>query len=81
MINATAGSLIMAVITAILGMVGVSSALIGYLADKSTKLERIAQFVGGILMIIPGTMTDVPGFIIFLLVVFWQTKRRKSRQG
>ncbi len=81
MINATAGSLIMAVITAILGMVGVSSALIGYLADKSTKLERVAQFVGGILMIIPGTMTDVPGFIIFLLVVFWQTKRRKSRQG
>ena len=81
MINATAGSLIMAVITAILGMVGVSSALIGYLADKSTKLERIAQFVGGILMIIPGTMTDVPGFIIFLLVVFWQTKRRKSRQS
>ncbi len=81
MINATAGSLIMAVITAILGMVGVSSALIGYLADKSTKLERLAQFVGGILMIIPGTMTDVPGFVIFLLVVFWQTKRRKSRQG
>ncbi len=81
MINATAGSLIMAVITAILGMVGVSSALIGYLADKSTKLERVAQFVGGILMIIPGTMTDIPGFIIFLLVVFWQTKRRKSRQG
>ena len=79
MINATAGGLLMAVVTAILGMVGVSSSLIGYLADKSTTLERIMQFVSGILMIIPGTLTDIPGFILFLIVVFLQTRRRKQQ--
>ena len=78
MINATAGGLLMAVITAILGMVGVSSSLIGYLADKSTMLERVMQFVSGILMIIPGTFTDIPGFILFMIVVFLQTRRRKQ---
>lgn len=79
MINATAGGLLMAVVTAILGMVGVSSSLIGYLADKSTMLERGMQFVSGILMIIPGTLTDIPGFILFLIVVFLQTRRRKQQ--
>ena len=79
MINATAGGLLMAVVTAILGMVGVSSSLIGYLADKSTMLERVMQFVSGILMIIPGTLTDIPGFILFLIVVFLQTRRRKQQ--
>ena len=79
MINATAGGLLMAVVTAILGMGGVSSSLIGYLADKSTMLERVMQFVSGILMIIPGTLTDIPGFILFLIVVFLQTRRRKQQ--
>lgn len=79
MINATAGGLLMAVVTAILGMVGVSSSLIGYLADKSTMLERVMQFVSGILMIIPGALTDIPGFILFLIVVFLQTCRRKQQ--
>lgn len=80
MINATAGGLLMAVVTAILGMVGVSSSLIGYLADKSTMLERVMQFVSGILMIIPGALTDIPGFILFLIVVFLQTRRRKQQE-
>ena len=79
MINATAGGLLIAVVTAILGMVGVSSSLIGYLADKSTMLERVMQFVSGILMIIPGTLTDIPGFILFLIVVFLQIRRRKQQ--
>ena len=81
MINVTAGSLIMAVVTAVLGMVGVSSSLIGYLVDHSTRLERIAQFLGGILMIIPGIWTDLPGFVIFLLVVFLQYRRKKQRKN
>ena len=79
LINATAGGLLMAVVTAFLGMVGVSSSLIGYLADKSTMLERVMQFVSGILMIIPGALTDIPGFILFLIVVFLQTRRRKQQ--
>ncbi len=78
MINATAFSLIFAAVTAILGMVGVSSAMIGYLVDHSSPVERVLQFVGGILMIMPGVWTDIPGFIIFALVVLWQSRRKKK---
>lgn len=78
MINATAFSLIFAAVTAILGMVGVSSAMIGYLVDHSSPVERVLQFVGGILMIMPGVWTDIPGFIIFVLVVMWQSRRKKK---
>lgn len=79
MIDATVGSTAMAVVTAILGMVGVSSALIGYLADKSSPIERVLQLISGILMIIPGAVTDLPGFVLFALVVFWQMRRKKNR--
>lgn len=81
MVNATASSLLFAVITAILGMVGVSSSMIGYLVDYSTPVERLLQFIGGILMIMPGLWTDVPGFVIFLLVVMWQSRRRKKQMA
>ena len=80
MINATAFSLIFAAVTAILGMVGVSSAMIGYLVDHSSPVERVLQFVGGILMIMPGVWTDIPGFIIFVLVVMWQSRRKKKHR-
>lgn len=78
MIDATAVGMIFSVITAILGMVGVSSAMIGYLIDHSTWEERMLQFVSGILMIIPGMETDIPGFALFALVIFLQKRHGKK---
>ncbi|WP_276838517.1 TRAP transporter permease [Anaerovibrio lipolyticus] len=81
MINATAFGLIFSTVTAILGMVGVSSAMIGYLADHSKPIERVILFVGGILMIIPGVETDIPGMIILVAIMLLQRKRRTSREA
>lgn len=78
MIDATVVGMIFSVITAILGMVGVSSAMIGYLVDHSTWEERMLQFVSGILMIIPGMETDIPGFVLFGLVIFLQKRHGKK---
>ena len=44
-----------------------------------SRFENWGHFVSGILMIIPGTLTDIPGFILFLIVVFLQTRRRKQQ--
>lgn len=79
MIDATASGLIFATVTAILGMVGLSSAMIGYLADHCTVLERIILFVSGILMIMPGLETDLPGLIVFIVIVLIQRRRRHNR--
>ncbi|HAQ55357.1 MAG TPA: C4-dicarboxylate ABC transporter, partial [Anaerovibrio sp.] len=81
MINATAFGLIFSTVTAILGMVGVSSAMIGYLADHSKPIERVILFVGGILMIIPGVETDIPGMVILIAILLLQRKRRLSREA
>lgn len=79
MIDATAGGLVFATVTAILGMVGLSSAMIGYLADHCNVVERIVLFVSGILMIMPGLETDLPGLIVFAVIVFIQRKRKAKQ--
>ena len=78
MINATPTGILWAVATAIIGMVGLSSAMIGYLYYHSTWYERIILFASGLLMIIPGIVTDVPGLMLFMLILVGQ-KARKAR--
>ena len=78
MINATPTGILWAVATAIIGMVGLSSAMIGYLYYYSTWYERIILFASGLLMIIPGIVTDVPGLMLFMLILVGQ-KARKAR--
>ena len=80
MIDATAGTLILTTITAIIGMVALSSALIGYLADTCRLYERLLLIAGGLMMIKPGMMTDLAGFALFAVVLLSQWKRRKAVQ-
>lgn len=80
MIDATAGTLILTTITAIIGMVALSSALIGYLADTCHPYERLLLIAGGLMMIKPGMMTDLAGFALFAVVLLSQWKRRKAVQ-
>lgn len=80
MIDATAGTLILTTITAIIGMVALSSALIGYLADTCRPYERLLLIAGGLMMIKPGMMTDLAGFALFAVILLSQWKRRKAVQ-
>lgn len=77
MIDATPFTFISATLTAVIGMVALSSALIGYLAADCKPLERIALIAGGLLMIIPGFVTDSVGIVIFLAILFIQNRRKK----
>ena len=81
MINANIGSLIFTVITAIIGMVALSSSLIGYLIDNCRLVERLLLFCGGLMMIKPGITTDVIGIAIFVSIVYLQFRRTKKRLG
>ena len=78
MINATPGTLIMATATALIGMWGLSIAMIGFFVVPTNKLERILFFVGGILMIDPGGMTDLVGLGILGTLGFLQLARKKK---
>lgn len=79
MIDATIPGLIMTTVTAIIGMIALSSALIGYLADNCRIYERIILAAGGLLLIDPGAVTDLTGIALFAIVLVLQLKRKKNR--
>ncbi len=78
MVDGTPLDLISATVTALIGMVSLSSALIGFLADKCNLLERLLLVAGGLLMIQPGIVTDVIGIVIFVAILLLQMKRRQK---
>ncbi len=76
MINGLTPALIESLITALVGMVALSSSLIGYLVAPLRMVERLILFGGGIMLIKPGLMTDVIGVAIFAAILFLQIKGR-----
>jgi len=77
MIDATIPGLVMTTLTAIIGMIALSSALIGYLADSCRIYERIILAAGGLLLIDPGAVTDLTGIALFAIVLLSQLQRKK----
>lgn len=69
--------LIWALVTAVVGMVALSSALIGYLAAPLVSWQRIILGAGGLMMIKPGLMTDIAGIVIFAAILILQLKLKK----
>ena len=80
MLEGSAVDLLLSTITALIGMVALSSALIGYLADRCSRWERVLLVVGGLLMIQPGLATDVIGSAIFAVILLIQLRRKTQVQ-
>lgn len=93
MIDASFGSILWIIITALIGMFGISVALEGYAFRptglyESNKLnhgvaiafdvtERLAFAVAGILCVIPETSTDIAGLIVMAVMCLYQFARKK----
>lgn len=69
--------LILALVTALVGMVALSSSLIGYLAAPLATLQRIILGAGGLMMIKLGLLTDIIGIAIFAAILIFQIKSNK----
>ena len=59
-------------ISALLGIFGVAAALNGFLYRPVPVLLRVAMAVGGLGMMIPGTASDIAGFVLVLGIVLYQ---------
>ena len=70
--------LLLSIVTALIGMIALSSSLIGYLADNMKFFERLILFAGGLMMIKPGIETDLIGILIFIAILILQIRRQKS---
>ena len=67
-IDTTAFGVVQVIVTSVVGIVGVAAGLEGYLMRNMNMIERIAIVAGGILMLIPGTVTDLAGIAIILAI-------------
>ena len=71
-VDTTAVQVVMVIITSFVGMFGVAGALNGFLFRPMNPLVRILFAAGGLLMMYPGTLTDVIGRVVFALAFAWQ---------
>ena len=72
MINATTLTIAYSALTAIIGMWGVSMAMIGFCQNALNSLQRVLFMAGGICMIIPGHITDLVGVVCLIAAFMWQ---------
>ena len=76
MINATPLTIAYSALTAIVGMWGVSMAMIGFCQNLLTTLQRVLFMAGGICMIIPGHVTDLVGIVCLVAAFIWQRSNK-----
>lgn len=78
LVDATTFTVITGVTTAVLGMAGISGSLIGYFNNKTTIIERIMLFAGGLFLIVPEFLSSLIGIVILVVVWIIQSKRPKE---
>lgn len=72
--------MVIIVITSLLGMFGIAAGLGGFLYKKINWLFRILFVLGGLGMMIPGTLTDVAGLAVMAALVAYQRLSAKKEQ-
>ena len=68
---------ILIVITALIGMTGIAAGLSGYMLKSMNIVERLVSIAGGLMLIIPGTSTDLIGIALVAVVVVLQLIGKK----
>ena len=65
-INTNAVEVIIIIITSLLGIFGVASGLRGYALRETEPIQRLMMIIGGLLLIYPGTFTDIIGTLLII---------------
>ncbi len=64
--------LILAIFTAIVGMVSISAALSRYLIKPLNRFETLILIFAGLMLIDPNIITDIIGIALVFIIGFWQ---------
>ncbi len=79
MLDAAWYEVVFIAVTALVGMYGVGMAVGGFFEQKLNPLQRLMALTGGLLLIIPGILTDGAGLLLVAAVIVWQLLQKKSR--
>jgi TRAP-type uncharacterized transport system fused permease subunit len=70
-------TIIPAVVSAIIGIICLASGMQRWMLIRSTRLEQLAFFCGGLCLIYPGTYTDIIGVCVVGVALMLQYVRRR----
>ena len=76
--NTTWHSMIQTLITSCAGMTAIGAAMIGFFVAPMNWIERILFIAGGLLMVDPGTVTDLIGGGLLALCVVNQYRKKRA---
>ncbi|KZE39933.1 C4-dicarboxylate ABC transporter [Bhargavaea cecembensis] len=78
-VDITVMGITIAILTALIGMAGVSSGLIGYFVSPSSWWERLLLIVGGLCLIDPAMVTNLIG--ITMIAGIWAIQRKRESEN
>ncbi len=79
LIDTTLGGIILVVVTAIIGVIGLGAAAEGYLMRDLNIVTRLILLASAIMLIFPGWQTDVIGITLFI-AIFTLSKFKSNKQ-
>ena len=65
-------------LTSCVGMFGIAAGIEGYMLKDMNPVQRVLSVLGGLMLIYPGTITDVCGVLVVVLVGVWQQVQKKK---
>ena len=74
----TPGEIVLAAVTAIIGVFALSVGIEGYLFTKASWLPRILALGAGLTMMAPGWSSDVIGIGMLVIIIIWQWRVKKG---
>lgn len=80
MLNAQWYEIVQIVITSLVGMLGVGMCVEGFGLAKLNAFQRVVSLFGGLMLIIPGTLTDIAGVLMVGGLMFWKRFSENSRE-
>ena len=80
MIDTNFFEIVLILATAITGMIAIGAGMIGYWYTKLNVISRIISLIAGLLLIYPGTYTDIVGVVIFVFMLVMQLISNKKNK-
>ena len=77
LIDTNAGEFVMIIITSVIGMFAISAAIEGYMLSHLNPLFRVVLAAAGLMLIYPGTVTDIIGIVITAAIFVIQVMQRR----
>ena len=77
LIDTNAGEFVLIIITSVIGMYAISAALEGYMLTNLNPLLRIILAAAGLMLIYPGTLTDIIGIVITAAIFVIEIQQKK----